>query len=76
MGGGNKKSQTCIFIYYFYLYRIGAGLGLSFIVGRELYMQGFKKDPKMRGPGFMVCVDVAFFFSTSIEKFFCFYFSF
>lgn len=33
---------------------IAAGLGVVFIIGRFLYLQGYVKDPAKRGPGFMI----------------------
>jgi glutathione S-transferase len=32
----------------------GAVIGLAFIVGRVLYVQGYIADPEKRGPGFLI----------------------
>jgi glutathione S-transferase len=56
----NTLEQLIIFIPAIFIYgsygnpRIAAGLGLVFVVGRIIYLNGYVKDPAKRGPGFMI----------------------
>ncbi|TFH73546.1 MAPEG family protein [Gammaproteobacteria bacterium LSUCC0112] len=44
-----------IFIFATYINAdIAAGLGVVFIIGRQLYLRAYIKDPKSRGLGFML----------------------
>lgn len=54
----NTVEQLVIFLPSLWLFgyyvdtRIGAALGLVFIIGRFVYQSGYMKDPKSRGTGF------------------------
>ncbi len=56
----NTLEQLAIFIPSLWMFgyyvdaRIGAALGLVFIVGRVIYLRGYVADPAARGPGFVV----------------------
>lgn len=43
-------------VFYFQVFPLAAPvLGLAWVVGRVLYMNGYMKDPEKRGPGFGIC---------------------
>lgn len=33
---------------------VGAGIGVVYLVGRQLYLRAYVKDPASRGPGFLL----------------------
>lgn len=43
-----------LFAHFLAWYRVAAGLGLVFIVGRALYARAYLHDPARRGPGFVL----------------------
>lgn len=56
----NTIEQLVIFIPALWIFgyyvdaRVGAGLGLLFIVGRFVYRAGYMQDPSKRGTGFAI----------------------
>ncbi len=56
----NTLEQLVVFLPALWLFGMhvsagwGALLGLGFIVGRALYVQGYVADPEKRGPGFLI----------------------
>jgi uncharacterized membrane protein YecN with MAPEG domain len=58
----NTMEQLVIFVPALFLFghyvssRVGALVGLAFVVGREMYAMGYIKDASKRGPGFLVTV--------------------
>ena len=44
-----------MWVFAYYVHHVAAaGLGLIFIIGRFVYRAAYLKDPKSRGPGFLI----------------------
>src|SRR5512134_2873218 len=56
----NTLEQMVVFLPALWLFGLfvssiwGAAVGLLFIIGRVLYVQGYLADPEKRGPGFVL----------------------
>jgi glutathione S-transferase len=56
----NTLEQMVVFLPALWLFGLfvsstwGAAVGLLFIIGRVLYVQGYLADPEKRGPGFLL----------------------
>ena len=56
----NTMEQLVIFFPSLWIFgsdvspKIGAGLGVVFLIGRIMYARGYVQDPAKRGPGFII----------------------